>query len=358
MSICSTTGLIVAEYCMFEGRKNDSAILRDIFEEKVEALKGFLEMVKANDCLFIMDRGFEHFISWVKEKQKNDPSFYPRLKMIMPCKKTDKETKQYEKMAVNYSRSHVTAIRFIVENLHAWEKLFLLLRVENQHSFLLKHFKIVNFVAASLNHFGYQRKTGKISQTFSALEKFELLTKEHPLIFESQLNDFLMTNDHPLSYRKRQNWKELNFSQISDIFPDVTVRDIQTLTGGPYLLHKALGYVTYICDVLKERENIIKYRAINEVISTSTMSKGVYRTLVMDGHFPQEYIQAQKILRVDIPSFYSSTRKFIAVIGIRSNENSQTFTFGCTCSTGGRTTPCVHNVLVCYLFGLKLKTQN
>ena len=359
MSICSTTGLVVAEYCLFEGRKNDSAILIEIFEDKHEVFKEFLEMVKANDCLFIMDRGFEHFISWVKTKRKNDPSFYPQLEMVMPCKKTDKETKQYEKEPVNYSRSHVTAIKFIVENLHAWEKLFLMVRVENKHSFLTKHFGILNFVAASLNYFGYRRKTGKTCETFTALEKFNLLTKEHPMIFDSHLNGFLMTNDHALNYRKRQNWTELNFSQISNIFPDVTVRDIQTLTGGPYLLHKALGYVSHVCEVLKERENLRKSRGMNDTISTSTMStRGVYRTLVMDGQLPQKYIQAQKIIRVDIPSFYSSARKFIAVIGIRSNENGHKLSFGCSCSTGGRTTPCVHNVLVCYLFGFKLKTVN
>ena len=52
----------------------------------------------------------------------------------------------------------------------------------------------------------------------------------------------------------------------------------------------------------------------------------------------------------DIPSFYSRYRKYKIVILTKKIGRGAKYSFGCTCNTGLRSTPCAHGVLLIYLY--------
>ena len=82
----------------------------------------FLEMIKKTKTVIIVDRGFSSFLIWFKEKQSNDPDFFPNLSFEMPANKFNAETGQYFEDEINLSRARVTSTRAIVENVHAMIK--------------------------------------------------------------------------------------------------------------------------------------------------------------------------------------------------------------------------------------------
>ena len=62
----------------------------------------------------------------------------------------------------------------------------------------------------------------------------------------------------------------------------------------------------------------------------------------------QKYLNANFVLRLDVPSFFGSTRKYITAIAGRKTQKRTLFDTGC--STGSRSTPCVHGTLAFFLF--------
>ena len=114
LSIVSTTGIFVCPYKGFWGKMTDNQILISIFERKVPHYFEFLEMIANAPTIFILDRGFRNFISFLKEKQSQDPHFFPNLKCVQPCVSRDKESNQYTEKEINESRANVTSIRGVV----------------------------------------------------------------------------------------------------------------------------------------------------------------------------------------------------------------------------------------------------
>ena len=80
-----------------------------------------------------------------------------------------------------------------------------------------------------------------------------------------------------------------------------------------------------------------------------------YRTLILNEKMARDYLNANFVLRLDVPSFFGSTRKYITAIAGRKTEKGLLFDTGCTCSTGSRSTPCVHGTLAFFLFSNLLK---
>ena len=66
----------------------------EMFEEKIESALPFLELVKGQPTVFILDRGFARFEKWILDKQKKNAEFYPNLILKIPVNKLDK-TKRY-----------------------------------------------------------------------------------------------------------------------------------------------------------------------------------------------------------------------------------------------------------------------
>ena len=58
------------------------------------------------------------------------------------------------------------------------------------------------------------------------------------------------------------------------------------------------------------------------------------------------------ILRFDVSSYYKRNTKFKSYVAIEKNGRQHKFSFACTCSTGSRSTPCVHSVLAVLLNSL------
>lgn len=58
------------------------------------------------------------------------------------------------------------------------------------------------------------------------------------------------------------------------------------------------------------------------------------------------------ILRFDVGSYYKRSTKFKSYVAIERNGRQHKFSFACTCSTGSRSTPCVHSVLAVVLNSL------
>ena len=354
-TICTTTGLVVADYFPIDGKLNDSQIMINIFEQKYPQMEKFLNMIENRDTLLVLDRGYNAFINWLKSKQLVNPEFYPKLKTIMPCHKVDPVTKQYPQKDVDESRRLVTSVRNVIENLHGWIKIFLIFRYENQPTFILNHFKILNFISASLNKFGVMRVSAKRRETFTPSERIAILSKQSPFMFESKLNEHLVDQNSQLFYRKRQVLTELSYSEIPNFFPDLSVRQIESLNGGPYTLRKGRQYVDFILEKLREREANRIPGVVPEQNSTSTSNQKAFRTMILKAGLAEEIIGAERILRVDVPSFFGSQRKFATLVAYKIENNSPKFSFACTCNCGNRFTPCVHNIVNVFIFGHKLK---
>ena len=75
-----------------------------------------------------------------------------------------------------------------------------------------------------------------------------------------------------------------------------------------------------------------------------------YQTFILNEKMAQNYLNAKFVFRLDVPSFFGSTRKYITAIACRETEKGTLFDTGCTCSTGSRSTPCVHGTLAFFSF--------
>ena len=111
MSIVTTTGLAVFPYKIFPGRMTDNMIMESIFENKDNFYGPFLNLLKGNKTICIVDRGFIGTENYLKKKQQEDPSFYPNLFFERPVSKKDPITNQYDADEADLSRAKVTSIR-------------------------------------------------------------------------------------------------------------------------------------------------------------------------------------------------------------------------------------------------------
>ena len=352
MTFCSTTGFILAPYFPCYGKLTDNQIFSKIFDNQIPIMAPFIEMLKTHSSTtLVLDRGFQGWKNQFEAKQKNDPSFFPNLKIVLPVNKCDSETGQYSKIDVDESRLKVTSLRGIVERVHSQIKTFKFFYQENNSNFLRNNLGfLLNFIISSLNKFGYARRTGKDTETFSAEESVNTLKGFHPRKFYSELNSFLVSQTHDLSYRKRSNWIEHSFLKIPEYFPFLNETEIESMSGGPYGLKKAKQYRKKILQLLQERADLIGPDSRSNTSYATIGAVKTYRTLLLNEKMASEYLNADFVLRLDVPSFFGSTRKYIVAIAGRKTENGIIFDTGCTCSTGSRSTPCVHGTLAFYLF--------
>ena len=70
-----------------------------------------------------------------------------------------------------------------------------------------------------------------------------------------------------------------------------------------------------------------------------------------ESYLNQHYPQFNSCIRCDIPSFYSRYRKYKIVVLTKRHGRGAKYSFGCTCNTGLRSSPCAHGVLIIYLYG-------
>ena len=76
-----------------------------------------------------------------------------------------------------------------------------------------------------------------------------------------------------------------------------------------------------------------------------------------DTHRSRLFPQLDHIIRVDVCSKMSKWRRYKTFVGIQK-RNGYRFSFGCTCSTGNRSTPCGHGILLLRLFGQVIPDLN
>ena len=119
-------------------------------------------------------------------------------------------------------------------------------------------------------------------------------------------------------------------------------------------LEKAIQYEDTIIEVLTERVSYLNQKN-DDATTVSSTNRKVYRTMLLDQSKARQYLGVDYCLRCDIPSYFSSHRKFSTALCFKWEDEKIKFSFGCSCSTGGRYTPCAHNSLLMYLFGFKLK---
>ena len=74
--------------------------------------------------VLILDRGFHGFINWL-ELQKTEERRFMNVSAVMPVIQDPVDPlKRYNREKADESRVYVTAIRYIVENIHAHQKHF------------------------------------------------------------------------------------------------------------------------------------------------------------------------------------------------------------------------------------------
>ena len=157
--------------------------------------------------------------------------------------------KRYNGAAADQSRVNVTAIRYIVENVHAHQKSFKIHAEPVRPSFLRDRVKQYHpFINAVLNAYGSNRASdGPGRATFTGEEKRKLLTKS-PFIFETTLSTDIVNSSHDLHYnkRKRATWRKVDFNDenLFAMFPEYMKHDIMKLNAGPYFCNKARGYIS------------------------------------------------------------------------------------------------------------------
>ena len=104
--ICTTDGLIVDVYGMFEATKNDATILTEIFEKR--SLKDLVQ----KDDIFLVDRGFRDCVATLKSEhglQVNMPSFI------------DSDCKQLSTFEANKTRL-IRKCRWVIEAINRFFK--------------------------------------------------------------------------------------------------------------------------------------------------------------------------------------------------------------------------------------------
>ena len=296
------------------------------------------------------------------------------LQVKLPVMTTD-ETNRYSKQEADQSRLEVTSIRHIVENIHAHQKKYQIQKHPVDLQYLKRHFtKYYRFVNSLINRFGFTTRgnpqgSNNPSNAFNHRNPNRFLQLiNNPCIIDSNLSTVMFDKDHDVYWaRRRKNlWREkvYNDPELLALFPRLSENDMRNLTGGSYHLKTAHGYVTIQLDYYKKR-----HEQLDNASQGSTGSETTYNTNTLNQaytfkvevlsdesrrrHFPQ----FNSILRTDMSSYFSKWKRFKTIVGIRRGVPSQ-FTFGCTCSTGQRTNPCVHNIIFLRMFSHTVPMQH
>ena len=230
------------------------------------------------------------------------------------------------------------------------DSLFLkILKFHNTH-WLIHH----TFINAILNRFG--RLDAK-NPTFNDDLRLELITN-NPFIIETDIAEALFEQNHFMFWKKRSSaiWKELHYDDpsIMPLFPYMNSADLHKLTGGPYQLRKAKAYVQDWIQYMKARKNARPNQSESQSRTATYVTINTNLTMKIEkltaSYLNQYYAQFDSCIRCDIPSFYSRYRKYKIVILTKKVGRGAKYSFGCTCNTGLRSTPCAHGVLLIYLY--------
>ena len=148
------------------------------------------------------------------------------------------------------------------------------------------------------------------------------------------------------------------------MFPTFTDNDIDSITGGPYLRKKGKAYIQMVLEKFQvrtsNREN--RNQSLGPASTTQSQIPFSYAIHLLHDHKNKQHFEAEtftNVVRMDIPSYHSKYRKFKVMVGIRKlGDQTAKFAFGCTCSCGNRSSPCVHGVIAVMIFTSVLKPQN
>lgn len=231
-------------------------------------------------------------------------------------------------------------------------KIYILLKIWKHHNthWLIQH----TFINAILNRFG--RLDAK-NPTFNDELRLELITN-NPFIIETDIAEGLFEQNHFMYWKKRSSaiWKELHYDDpsILTLFPYMNSADLHKLTGGPYQLRKAKAYVQDWIQYMKARKNTRPNQSESQSRTATYVTINTNLTMKIEkltaSYLNQHYAQFDSCIRCDIPSFYSRYRKYKIVILTKKVGRGAKYSFGCTCNTGLRSTPCAHGVLLIYLY--------
>ena len=347
--------------CYLLGSWTDNKIIIEIFTNpaKYDAFE-LVELIRSHDTILIGDRGFDGFKEWIKSNE-----LFRSVEVKLPANKViDTKLKQYPRKEVNDSRTYVTATRYIVECVHGAQKKYKLLSGELTFDFAKRHFLKVHMIINSfLNCFGINKRSLGTNRTFTDLERYLQLTKNN-LIIESDLYKLItqVDNDdkfHDLHWKKRSKniWSEIIHDQsiLRGAFFRLNIKQIQSLTGGPFLHRKAKGYKRNQMNLFEQRKEwrLSQLEDSFATIDTITRPTMSYKIEKLNNIYLNKYfsnIGLTSLFRFDINSYFAKSHKFKTYIGIKNHPSNPKLTFGCTCSTGTRLTPCVHSILVLSMF--------
>ena len=359
MTVCTSTGHILFSNTSWPGRMTDNEIMKKIFSGEEESANSLLAMIRGKKTLLICDRGFDSFKSWIELPEQAER--YPLLEVIIPVNVTD-NNQRYSREDVDLSRQQVTSIRDTVERVHGAQKKFLSLRYPLNLDFFRKHWLTIHmYVNAILNRFG---RLNPQRPTFPDEQRY-IMIHNNDMIVDTNLSDLIVEPNHDLEWKKRSTriWREYQYDDptLLDFFPAFTEMQLNSLNGGSYHLRKAKGYEVQIIEYLKDRKRQIvdgggSVRTISTVSTLNTsfaMKIQVLGPSYLTRYFGDQFTAC---IRLDIPSFHSKYRKFKTTMLIRNVQGeSPKFSFGCICSTGLRTNPCTHAIVLLYLYTYRFK---
>ena len=307
-------------------------------------------------------RGFRDFANWVESEEGQNE--FPFLSCKLPVMRKD-ETGRYTTEESDKSRTEVTKIRHVVENAHAAQKTFRYFKHAHDLSEFEKHFlKNHRFINACLNRFGFARRTQTESRAFtSEYPGYELIT-DNPFIVKTNLSEVICISSHEMNWKRRNNsvWKELTYNdpRLLGLFTMVDDQLLGDLTGGSFALRTArayqegqLAYLQKRTEELNRRDPDLEAERSVVTYNTEQLNRSFrfrvekLREPVRLQHFPQ----LDHVIRMDICSKMSKWKRYKTFVGIQLSDDRCRYSFGCTCSTGNRSTPCVHGILFLYLFG-------
>ena len=354
LTITTTSGHVVWSDRYWPGKTSDNDSLKQIMKGEIPEAEEFLDLVKSNACVFVLDAGFMGFKKWFDQ----NPQEFPNLRVFLPNRAGDPNDRdRVSSERADFTRQKVTSVRHIVENIHSHQKTWKIQGEKQNMDFLENNFmsyhKILN---GCLNYFGINHRSGLTVSRFRDEERYDLI-KNNPHIIESDLSSYLCLPGHDLEFKKRGMtvWREAyhDSDMLIHKFPELTDLDIDALTGGIYQRKKSKAYISMALDHFRKRKES-RNQSLDRASTTQSnfrFSFAIQELTVdkMHYHFNDEFTS---VIRGDIPSFHSSYRKFKVMIGI--NLNTKKFAFACTCSCGNRTTPCVHSVVFITIFSQRL----
>ena len=360
MTICTSTGHILFSNTSWPGRLTDNQIMKQIFSGEIDSASSLLELIRNKKTLLICDRGFDSFKTWSELPEQVEK--FPLLKVIIPVNTSD-GNERYSREDVNRSRQQVTSIRDTVERVHGHQKKFLSLSHPLNFEFFKRHWLTIHqFVNAILNRFG---RLNPQKPTFTDEQRYQMIHNNN-MIVDTNLSDLIVTPGHDLEWKKRsvRIWREYQFDDAAllALFPRFNEMQLNALNGGSYHLRKAKAYEVQIIEYLKDRKrqlidggSVRSQSTVSTLNSTFSMKIQVLGQTYLTRYFGDRFTTC---IRLDVPSFFSKYRKFKIAVLIRNIRGQPPqFSFGCLCSTGLRTNPCTHAIVLLFLYTYRFKCE-